>query len=460
MKRIPGTQVLDRADPITVVGAGMAGLAAATALAETGQPVRVFEAAPRAGGRARSFDDARFGHVDNGQHLVMACYYEMLAFLRRIGVSDEKLGIQARLSVAMVEPGGARVGLHAPDLPAPLDLAAALARFRGASAPARARALAFALALKSGWREPKTGERCAPWLARNGQRGALSRALWHPLIWATLNEDPEYASAESLHQVLYRAMFAENADPRLGFPRVGMSELYVDPAIEHLERHGAELHFAAPVRSVHVEDGRVVGIVDREGKLHASRRVIVAVPPHSAHRMMPDAYKRHAPFDALERLGTSPIVNLWARVDRIPFDEAFVGLLDSPIHWLFARDRDAGVLTATISGAKELVEQSADALRHELEEALRRYFPGRRVEVLAFRAIKEKHATIAQTPATQARRPFPSTPIDGLWFAGDWVATGLPATLESAAQSGHDAATLALNHRSRGAAANESSARL
>src|SRR5690606_25014213 len=89
-----------------------------------------------------------------------------------------------------------------------------------------------------------------------------------------------------------------------------------------------------------------------------------------------------------------------------------------------------------------------EQLRDELEQALRRYFPQHPAKLIDFRAIKERAATIAQTPATQRRRPFPTTPIDGLWLAGDWVATGLPATLESAAQSGHDAAALAMAHRS------------
>src|SRR5690606_33860652 len=134
-------------------------------------------------------------------------YREMLAFLQRVGVPVEQLGLQERLEVTMVEAGGQRLGLKAGELSPPLDLAAGLASFKGASLIARARALAFGLALRTGWRAPKDSETCERWLARNRQARGINRALWHPLIWATLNEAPRYASAEALHAVLQRAMF-------------------------------------------------------------------------------------------------------------------------------------------------------------------------------------------------------------------------------------------------------------
>lgn len=480
---------------VAVIGAGVAGLAAATRLAELGHRVHVYEAAPVAGGRARSFVDPDYpAPIDNGQHLLMACYRESFAFFDRIASPRSALQFQPAIETTMVKRGG-RVGRFAApaSLPVNLGLALGIAKMRSLSWRARASALGLGAALGAGlpWSRPKTKpkgqastETVSKWLRRMRQPADVRALFWDPLCWATLNENPDHADAGLLWAVLRRAFFDRDADPRLVVPRVGLSELYVDPSARYLRARGGELRLATPVRELELgPDGhRVAGLrVKGDPQLRRYDHVVVATGPLAAQRLLgslhdfptddePASLRSSRPAAWTElitkvgNLGRSPIVSLWARVDRVPFSGNFVGLVDAPIHWLFARDRIEGrappkvkssslrpasppvpvpeSLTATISGASDLVGQSQAQLQSTLAATLRDWFPEHPTKILEFRAIKEKSATIAQTPATSARRPGIQTPVRNLWLAGDWVDTGLPATIESAALAGHRAAAL------------------
>jgi predicted NAD/FAD-dependent oxidoreductase len=152
-------------------------------------------------------------------------------------------------------------------------------------------------------------------------------------------------------------------------------------------------------------------------------------------------------FADVAKLTVSPIINLWVFCDRPPFRDApFVGLIGSPLHWLFDRSRIEGrddgpvLLNCTISGARGLVDDRPAQLLELFKSEMRRFFPDRPIAIRDTKVVKEKRATISHAAGTYQRRPAARSPISGLWLAGDWVRTGLPATIESACQSGHDAA--------------------
>ncbi len=156
-------------------------------------------------------------------------------------------------------------------------------------------------------------------------------------------------------------------------------------------------------------------------------------------------------FQDVAKLTMSPIINLWLVLDREPFlDAQFVGLIGSPMHWLFDRSRIEGLddgrvlLNCTISGARGMVDDRPSTLLEMARGELARYFPDRPVHVRAHKIIKERKATISHAAGTYQWRPATRSPVPGLLLGGDWVRTGLPATIESACQSGHDAATVVL----------------
>jgi hydroxysqualene dehydroxylase len=439
-----------------IIGGGFAGLAAAVRIAEAGREVLVLEATKAGGGRSRSFHDNVTGReIDNGQHLLMGCYRETLGFLRAIGAPERAIDFQRNLALTMVKPGGARIELSCPPLPAPLHLAAGLLRMRGLGVVHRAAALRAGLLLRGEIERPDDNETCDAWLRRLGQTRAIRAAFWEPLIYAVLNDDPLVASAAMLVAVIERAFMATRDASSLGIPRAPLSSIYVDRSVDWIRDRGGEVRFAAAARSLELDaDGRVCAVTLKSGERLAAARVITAIPPHALLELLPAAAREHLVFRDVARLETSPIVNLWVTLDRPLLDRPFVGLVASPLHWLWDRDRiEAGqrspsspdhLLSVTISAARSFVRDRPEALRELFLGELARFFPATKAQIKAFRVVKEKRATISHAAGTYQRRPETVSPIPGLLLAGDWVRTGIPATIESAVQSGHEAAARAL----------------
>lgn len=442
--------------PVIIIGAGLAGLAAAVRLVDAGVPVLVIEATKAGGGRARSFIDGPSGReVDNGQHLLMACYRETLAFLRTIG-SQGGIYFQRDLAVDMARPGGERVRLRCPPLPAPLHLATGLLTMRGVGLLHKAAALRAGLLLGGEVRRPDDNETCDAWLSRLGQTAGIRHVFWDPLIWGVLNDDPLVASAAMLMAVLERAFMGTRDASRLGVPRVPLSRLYVDQALAFIRARGGEIRFGDPVRSLTIDGGAITGVTLKSGESITADRVLSAVPPHALLDLLPEAWRGHPVFHDISTLQSSPIVNLWVVVDRAPFDDVpFLGLVNSPLHWLFNRsliDGESGgeaLINCTISAARACVHDSSESLLELFHGEMRRYFPDRPHAVRHFKVIKEKRATISHAAGTYHRRPEIVSPVRGLLLGGDWVRTGLPATIESAVQSGHDAAQIWLDEPRR-----------
>jgi len=437
---------------VVVVGGGVAGLAAASALAEQGCVVTLLEAAPALGGRARSFVDRRTGDaVDNGQHALMGCYHEFLTLLARIGRRGELW--ESDLDVALWDGERGVRRLACPALPSPLHFAAGVLRFGHLSLRERVSVLRAGRALVRRFgtskSEPAT---VAQALVALRQSPRARRALWDPLTWATLNADPEEASARLLCAVVARALLGPRSASRFLLPQLPLSELYAEPAGKFVEACGGSVRCRAPVDEVVVERGRVVGVRSRGERISASH-VILAVPPAAVRRIVPPALRSLVPV-ALER--TTPIVSVTLWLDRPIGGPDFLGLLDGQTQWLFRVDRiqrandrsqasrDGARLACVRSGASAWLELPAREIAAiALREAAQALPGAAHAELRHALVVKEGAATLAPNPELQSLRPGPIGPVSDLFLAGDWTDTGLPATLESAALSGHRAASLA-----------------
>ena len=113
---------------VVVVGGGLAGITAALDLAGGGADVTLLEVRTRLGGAAYSFEREGL-EIDNGQHVFLRCCTAYIAFLERLGVSDQ-VHLQRKLELPVLAPGGRRASLNRNSLPAPLHLSGSLARFR------------------------------------------------------------------------------------------------------------------------------------------------------------------------------------------------------------------------------------------------------------------------------------------------------------------------------------------
>ncbi len=428
---------------IAVLGAGYAGLACAVELVARGHEVTLLESRALLGGRAHSFVDPKTGLVlDNGQHILMGCYHETLALLRKLGVTDRLL-TPPRLHVPYRSAQG-ESSLTAV-APAPFHLLSALLHFGELSFGDKLAATKLALRLRLG-HQPRTGETVEAWLRRWKQTPNIVRALWEPLCLAALNEPVGTGSAALFATVIRRTFLAGAADSTIYLSRVGLSELFGGEVETLLEMCGGQVRLQAPVTALRFDGGRVAEVALSDGTALQPDAVVSALPWHVLRGLLPAESKLAG---ACRELGEAPIVSLHLWLDRAILDEPFVGFLDSPLHWLFTRDLIQGrtpghpghVVTAVISGAREMLEVSAGELEELTLRELRRFLPlAREAKVLHRMVYKARSATFAATPEAEALRPGPSTPWRNLWLAGDWTDTGLPATIEGAIMSGGYAA--------------------
>ena len=455
-----------------VIGSGFAGLSAATALAEAGARVLVLEARPGLGGRATAVTDRDTGErVDNGQHILMGCYDETLRFLQRIGTQNQ-VRWQAGLAVSMIDRRGAESTLQLPAVASPLHFLggvlawdaltwrerASLMRIGpalgGTEAPAR-RDDGEVSALRHDGEAPalrNAGEGSAlrdetvrQWLTRHGQAERLCELLWEPLALAALNQSLDQAAARYFVTVLRRMFGSNPMAAALVLPAVPLDELYAEPARAWLIARGHEVRTNAPAR-VEVGGGRVRAVRVRDERLEAEE-VISTVAWHALGDLFDEPPPElAATLRDAAALGSLPIVtvNLW--FDRPVMRDALVGLPGRHFQWVFDKRAIFGGgsshLSLVSSGAELIVAKGNDELVRMALAEVRGALPAARAAVLRkATAVREKRSTFSLAPNAPPR-PHTETAIEGLYLAGDWIDTGLPATIESAVVSGHRAAQI------------------
>jgi squalene synthase HpnD len=429
---------------VVVLGAGYAGLAAATELILRGHEVTLIEGRALLGGRAHSFPDTKSGLIlDNGQHVLMGCYHETLGLLRKLGVSN-RLYSPPRMAVPFVSEKGS--SLLAATAPEPLHLLSALLGYGELSVSDKWAAVQLAVRLRLG-QAPQAGESVEAWMRQWRQTPNLIRALWEPLCIAALNEPVATASALLFATVIRRSFLAGAADSSILLSRVGLSELFAPEARRLLEMCGGKLRLQTPVTRLRFEGTKLCEVTLGDGSSLHPEAVVSALPWHVLRGLLPEASKL---AQACGQIKDAPIVSLHLWLDRPILREPFVGLLDSPVHWVFSRDHIHGpnpagqeghVITAVVSGARELVDKTGPELEELTMQELSRLLPeAREVRVLHRMVYKARSATFAATPETEPLRPDATTEWSNFWLAGDWTNTGLPATIEGAILSGARAA--------------------
>jgi len=403
---------------VHVIGAGMAGLAAAVRLAEAGTQVILHEAAGHAGGRCRSFHDRQLDRViDNGNHLVLSGNHGIGRFLRLTG--SDGMETAARAEYDFVDLADDTRWTLRPDRGSiPWSLLSSRRRVPGTS-------LGDYL---GAWRLARAGaaDSLGDCLTTEGE---LWRRFWRPLAVSILNTEPAEASAQLMWAVMKETFGRGAAACRPMIARRGLSDALVDPALRYLANGGAEVRLNDRVRALHEESSGIgrIGAGD-EVRLNPLDRIVLALPPTGAAGLIADL---QAPTEF------QAIVNGHFVADEVPGAERILGVVGGTAEWIFRR---GDVISVTVSAANTLAERSdeeiAESLWSDVSRALRLSpaVPDR------WRIIKEKRATFAQTPAQAARRPGALTRFDNLFLAGDWTDTGLPATIEGAMRSGFRAA--------------------
>jgi squalene-associated FAD-dependent desaturase len=445
---------------VIVVGGGFAGLSAATALCERNVMVTLLEARPTLGGRATAFTDPETGErVDNGQHVLIGGYRETFRFLRRIG-TEQDVYLQPRLAIDVIETSGRPSHLKCPPLPAPLHLLGGLLRWDALTWRDRLSALSMVRSVRlqanlvsdqarhDAQRDRE--ETVREWLTRSGQTPRLVELLWEPLAVAALNQSIDHAAAAPFAAVLHRMFSVRRRDSSIGLPTRPIDDLYANPSRAYVEGRGGSVRIQSPAR---IQTAPQLAVRIRDEELRAPA-VICAVPWYALGDVFADRPAALLPIlSAAERTPSSPIVtvNLW--FDRAVTPNMFVGLPGRTMQWVFDKKAlfgDASShLSLVCSAAHAIVAHTNEQLIELAASELRSALPAARTATLRRAvAVRERRATFSVAPGMPAR-PVTGTAVRGLFLAGDWIDTGLPATIESAVISGHRAAEAALRFLNR-----------
>jgi hydroxysqualene dehydroxylase len=407
---------------IHIVGAGLAGLSAAVRLAGEGRDVTLHEASRYAGGRCRSYFDGELGcRLDNGNHLLLTANRASLDYLGRIGGLATMVGPPVPRFDFVDFADGSRWILAPSEGRIPWWI---FDRHRRVPGTRLRDYLRLATLTRSG-----TDSTVAQ---RLDTESVLYRRLLGPFAVAALNTESDTASAALLWNLLIESFGAGGKALRPLVPREGLSESFVDPALDYLAQRGAAIGFGTRLREIALAEDRALALDFDDGKivLDDGDAVILALTAPVAARLLPGIT---APTEF------RAIVNAHYRVATDPASPPFVGVIGGTAEWVFRKD---GILSVTVSAADGIVDEPADSLALRLWQDVARAYCLADRTLPPWRIVKEKRATFAATPQQERLRPPAATRWRNLVLAGDWTRTGLPSTIEGAIRSGESAAAI------------------
>jgi squalene-associated FAD-dependent desaturase len=424
---------------VVVVGGGLAGLAAAVALAGAGAAVTLLERRPTVGGRAYSYEHPALGEVVDSQHVVLGSCTNLL------GLMDQaEAGSLVRWydELVFLESGGRRSVMKPSGLPAPLHQTLSFLSAPMLGLKDKAGIAAGLMRFLRGY-PGDDAESFASWLKRTGQTERAIRHFWEPVVVGALNDGFEQCSVKYAGKVFHESFLKSQEGGRLGIPAVPLTNFFT-PVAELAERLDVRVRVKCGVDGLERRDGRwVIRTAEAE---HTADEVVLATDFRQTQRLV--AGLGGEVGIGFERFVAAPIttVHLWYDRDVTEMDHAV--LLDTRIQWVFAKSRirrwepgRGSYLELVISASwAELNMGRAEILASALQE-LELFFPKvREARLVKSGVLKEARATFSVTPGLDAYRPAQRTEWPGLYLAGDWTATGWPSTMEGAVRSGRLAA--------------------
>lgn len=443
-----GTTRRSSAGHVIVVGGGIAGLSCAIRLSERGVRVTLLETRKKLGGRATSFDDVRSGEtLDNCQHVVLGCCTAYLDLLERLGVREqiawtrEQYWFEQGGRLSVIRPATAPL----PPLPAPVHFGWS---FLAAKFLSTSEAVSIGRCCVAMLKVDRTKERhrtFGAFLREHGQTPGAINKFWAPVVISACNLECNRVAASSAIHVFQEGFLAHAHAADVGLSRVPLVRLY-ERVEELVARAGGQVRLGAGVESL---DERSVRTTD--GQTLTAERVVCAVPVERVNRVVSESVRAHDPrFAALDRFTHSPILGVHLRLDRDVLDGLpHAVLVERGTQWLFRKSDDGKQIHAVISGADAWVTKSEAEIAELVMADVRACLPrAREAKLETVRAVKEKLATFAPVPGLDDVRPRATAEgpsgDQGVVLAGDYTATGWPATMEGATRSGYAAAAAVL----------------
>lgn len=420
-----------------IIGGGISGLTAASILSSKKISVTLLESSPKLGGRTYSFlDKVTNTFIDNGQHIMMGCYKDTLAFLKLIG-AENNFEYQKNLSLKFLNRSKKEYQISADSYFYPINLLLAILNYNVLTKFEKNSLLMFIAKLPLISKRTIKNLSVKVWLEKGNQNSNVIKNFWEILCVGALNTNLEKASAFIFYDILIQIFFKGNFASTIVLPKFGLSESIINPAFSFIEAHGGKIIGSEIVREIIVKNRSVVSVKTADHFYSDFDYVISAIPLYALDKIIS--------LTSLKinlELEYSTILNIHLWMNQNSLQEKFYGLLDSPLHWIFVKENHINIV---ISDADYLAEKSKEELYIFVLNELNQFISISMDEVKNYKIIKEKRATFIPSINILDKRAENETKLKNLFLAGDWVNTGLPSTIESAAKSGRIAAGLVLN---------------
>lgn len=419
-----------------VIGGGWSGLAAAVTLCHHGESVHVLESAKQLGGRARNviWHDKT---IDNGQHLMIGAYTDMLEMMKLLGASPSQAFDRQTIDLSLIDNVYPKLNLSANNfLPWPLSLAWSLFTSTGLTGLLQVNKLQNNISTLLNSDDISVSE----WLHKNKQSERLTKQLWEPLCLATLNTPIAEASAHVLAKVIQDSLGQGQQAADLLIPKQALGDLFPQYAANYLADNGASISLQTRISELVVKNNAVTGVKTNKDEFIAADNIIVATSPHHASQLL-------APYSDLEIPDFYPIATVYLQYpDNSRLTKSALGMTGSTSQWLFDRSlQHPGLMAVVISGPGKHEQMTNDELVELVSAEIHEYNPELPENSLESLVIREKRATFACTVGIEQRRPKSATNIKGLWLAGDYVSNSYPATLEGTIRNGKNCALVVIN---------------
>lgn len=425
-----------------IIGAGMAGLAAASALSRSNASVALIDRKPFVGGRAYSYLHPAIDEVVDSQHVLVGCCTNLRHLCETAGIADR---IRWYDTYTFLEPGGRRSTLTPTALPSPGHSSLSFLQAPMLSLADKAAIARGLLPFLHGYPDSDR-ESVAQWLKRTRQPERAIRHFWEPIIIGALNDTFDRCSMKYAGQVFHETFLKSAEGGRLGIPTLPLSDFYHAVA-DDAQHHGTHMHLKTGVRSL-VQKGPTWHVTLENGSILQTRCVITSLSfEHLQSVLSADLLAQLLPRGTAP-FQHSPITTIHLWYDRQITDLDHAVLLDTGIQWLFHKSRirkwpseRGSYLELTISASHAQLKQSREQILSTALRELTSFFPeAQRATLRKSGVLKEAKATFSVTPGLDTARPAQRTSLPGLYLAGDWTQTGWPSTMEGAVRSGYLAA--------------------
>ncbi len=420
-----------------VIGGGFAGLTSAVYLSQAGFKVELIEASQKLGGRAYSFFDKKNNSIiDNGQHIMMGCYFDTLKFLKKIDALNN-LYIQDKLQVNFLKDNFDLYKLAASNSFYPYNLISALLNYKAISLSERLKLLKLLIKLPFYLDKDLKNLTVYDWLKKENQTEKIIKSFWEILAVGSLNTNIKKASALTFSIVLRYIFLKGNKAASIILPKHGLSETYCNNSKEFIEQNGGVVSFSEQVIELVNYENKIKEIKTSKRVIKNFDYIISAVPLFAAKKIL----QKQNILNEIE-LEYSAILNVHIWLKENHLKEKFYGFIDSLVHWVFNQNDH---ITIVISDANDLMELTKEEIFNLVCEELEKYLKIKPEEIKDYQIIKEKRSTFIPSVEVLKKRPNQQTKFSNFILAGDWVNTNFPSTIESAVKSGRIAAEILIN---------------